>query len=743
MSLGGTDAMPYDREPAAPVMNRSRSQLASAYAPGAFFTFEGGRGACLALPADHPAPADIQETAKRQILARLNEIARNWFERAYACRSAPSTPHPLLCVDAAFLKPGTAQFEGLSLDRVQFVNPVRIGYTPAPLTFVCNHCGAFERFKSVDQMLKHLPAMRARKCSSPKRNGHCQWRQLDVLFVHWSGNWEPASPGRWEWDDTKKETTLKDWCQNCGSHEFLLNTESPAIGQWYFKCAKCGAVPSATWLQNDPFTTEVLGASTHVPSERRMEPISYRASSAFYPQSDQFIVFEEGSKLLPLLDPANRNELERLIAIKYGFGSTRPALSEMEELLKQAGAPAKWDAYIAKCQQRDEANDLATHANDTMRDRLLNLARSFEVEMGGMVDQWFADGTLVETNQLPEGVRANVGQRLAFSARYDPFTLAVEHEALRQNRLQRAAGSGERRAFVRFDALDAYLAPEDPQEKARLEQETRHRMDQLGMAEFGLIREFDLCRFTYGFTRMRAEPSFEKRNMQMPVRLSLFPWSQGRKPVYAIAQANEALYVQLAPEQVYRWLTALNPADAFDWDSTNKEALGAHLLARAVPFGRFLSHLQKNGPASSYLYVYTLLHTYAHVLIKGVAEHSGLDVGSLGEYLFPADLAFVVYRNGTTMDLGNLSSLWRNMNYRFLDYLLEPRTLLCNSGTTCDQFSGGACPDCIMIPETSCIASNQLLSRAVLRGGEPPREDGTHRGYRIPGFLEVINGTTA
>jgi hypothetical protein len=375
-----------------------------------------------------------------------------------------------------------------------------------------------------------------------------------------------------------------------------------------------------------------------------------------------------------------------------------------------------------------------------MRDRLLGWASDFDREMAQMVDQWFADKIIAEANELPSVVRTNIGQRADFSARYDPFTLAVEHEALKRNRLNRAPASGERRPFVRFDALDAHLGPEDIDEKARLELETRARLNQLGMAEMGLIREFDLCRFTYGFTRMRAEPSFEKRNMQMPVRLCLFPWlPNGRKPIYAVEQANEALYVRLDPCQVYRWLQAANPDDLFEWDPSNKESLGAHLIEHAVPFGRFLANLQKNGPASSYLYVYTLLHTYAHLLIKGVAEHSGLDVSSLGEYLFPADLSFVVYRNGTTMDLGNLSSLWRNMGHRFLDYLLEPRTLLCNSGTTCDQFSGGACPDCIMVPETSCVASNQLLSRAVLSGGEPPREDGTHRGQRIRGFLEVVN----
>lgn len=731
--------MSYDKQPTAPVMNRSRSQLATAYSPGAFFTFEGGRGACISVPDDNPAPAQIPETAKNQIQARLNEIARSWFERAYSCRD--KSPHPRLCLDDAMLRPGTTQVEGLSLDRITFVNPVRMGYAPAPLTFVCNHCEAFYRFNAVDQMVKQLHVMKHRKCAV--REGYCQWRQVDVIFVHWSGNWESATPGRWEWDENEKKALLKDWCQNCFSRDFyLLTKHSPAIGKWHFKCAKCGTIPgSGTWLQNDRITTEVLGDTSYSQGERRMEPISYRASAAFYPQADQFIIFEEGSKLLPLLDPVHRSDLENFIASQYGFGSTRPSLLELEELLKQAGQSAKWDSYLAKKSQRDDARRMAAEADGPMRDKLTEWANSFDRDMAQMVDQWFLDRILSETNELPAAVKANIGQRSEFSARYDPFTLAVEHEALKQNRLNRAPTSGGRRPFVRFDALDAHLAPEMPEEKARIEHETRQRMNQLGMAEMGLIREFDLCRFTYGYTRMRAEPSFEKRNMQMPVRLCLFPsLSNGRKPIYAVAQANEAIYVRLAPAQVYSWLQAVGVDDNFAWAPTDKESIGAHLLERALPFGRFLSKLQKDGPASSYLYVYTLLHTYAHVLMKGVAEHSGLDLSSLGEYVFPGDLAFVVYRNGTTMDLGNLSSLWRNMGYRFLDYLLEPRTLLCNSGSTCDQFSGGACPDCIMIPETSCIASNQLLSRAVMGGGEAPREDGKHRGLRIPGFLEVING---
>src|SRR5262249_24533980 len=158
---------------------------------------------------------------------------------------------------------------------------------------------------------------------------------------------------------------------------------------------------------------------------------------------------------------------------------------------------------------------------------------------------------------------------------------------------------------VRFNALDAQLGPESLEEKANIERETDKRMRQLGIAEMGLIREFDLCRFTYGFTRMQAEPSFEKRNMQMPVRLNLFPWlPNGRKPIYAVAQANEALYLRLDPNEVYRWLHSIVPDDPFSWSVNDKERFGAHILEHAIPFGRFLARLSKDGPASSYVYTY-------------------------------------------------------------------------------------------------------------------------------------------
>jgi hypothetical protein len=111
-----------------------------------------------------------------------------------------------------------------------------------------------------------------------------------------------------------------------------------------------------------------------------------------------------------------------------------------------------------------------------------------------------------------------------------------------------------------------------------------------------------------------------------------------------------------------------------------------------------------------------------HHLTQALVEYSGLEHGSLGEYIFPADLSFLVYRRGMTPDLGNLSAMWRNYGVTILEDLLSDRSLRCDAGSLCDQ-RGGACPACIMAPEIACVTSNNLLCRAALNGGPAPGWD--------------------
>lgn len=722
----------------APTMARSRGQLGSAYAPCAFFTFEGGLGACISLP-DFSATVDdapIQAVTKAQILLRLQEVWQSWFTRAYAVGTGDRQIDPRQCLDEALLKGATVVPMGT--DRLAFLSPLRMGYAPAPLAFVCNKCHFFRRFESAHDLAQNIDRLRKTQCTATDAKGPCQWRQLDVIFVHWSGEWMPATPGRWEWDDRKNILRLYgEECSVCGKSDFKLNTDSPRIGQWHFYCANpmCGHKGSDEWRQNDPFTTEVFrdNAGKRV-SERRMEPISYRASSAYYAQSEQFVLFPESEhQLMAILEPQRQSELAAFIGKQFRFGGGELNSDEMKSALLAAGKGGEWESY----ERFADIKKRSAESGDVVVEKLM------DDELKKLVGRWTtSDPPLVRPPvELPSAINAQLAARSEYTSRFDPFVLAVEHEALNRGKLS-AAPDGGRSKFVRFNHLDNDLAPKDARKKAAQEAKTQRLMTQLGIADLGLIREFDLCRFTHGYTRVGATPTLEKRNQLMPVRLRLFePLRNGKRPIYVVTQANEALYVRLDPCAVYKWLRALGVVDLPDWDESASVKLGGKILEVAQPFGRYLS-LLKEGDAATYRYVYTLLHTYAHVLVKNVAELSGLDLGSMGEYIFPLDLAFVVYRNGTTMDLGNFSSLWRNENNRFLSRLLEASSHRCNSGRLCDT-AGGACPDCIMIPETSCIAQNQLLSRAVLKGGPPPREDATHKGKRIPGFLEVVNAGNA
>ncbi|KES22991.1 hypothetical protein [Pseudomonas sp. AAC] len=731
-----TDDDDDDKTLSAPTMARSRGQLGSAYAPGAFFTFEGGLGACISIP-DLSATVDdapIQPATKSQIILRLQEIWQSWFARSFGVGDSTRKIDPHQCLDESLLK-GAAVIP-LSADRLAFLSPLRMGYAPAPLTFVCNKCRLFRRFKSAHELAKSMDQLRKTRCTVADASGPCQWRQVDVIFVHWSGEWMPVTPGRWEWDDRNNALRLYgEECNVCGGSDFKLNTDSPRIGQWHFYCANptCGHKGSNEWRQNDPFTTGLLrNQSSARVSERRMEPISYRASSAYYAQSEQFVLFPESEhQLITMLEPQRNAELAAFIGNQFRFGGTELTPDEMREALLAAGKVSEWESY----ETLSRMHQLASGSGDTAIQTMM------ESELKKLVTRWTTgDPPLVRPHvELPPAVNVQLSLRSEYTSRFDPFVLAVEHEALNRGKLS-VLPDGVRAKFVRFNHLDNDLAPKDANTKAAQEAETQRLMVKLGIADLGLIREFDLCRFTHGYTRVSATPTLDKRNQDMPVRLRLFdPLRSGKRPIYVVTQANEALYVRLDPGAVYKWLQAVGVSDLPSWDESSSVKLGGRILEVAQPFGRYFS-LLKEGDASTYRYVYTLLHTYSHVLMKNVAELSGLDLGSMGEYIFPLDLAFVIYRNGTTMDLGNLSSLWRNEHNRFLSRLLEASTHRCNSGRLCDT-AGGACPDCIMIPETSCIAQNQLLSRAVLKGGPPPREDAAHKGQRIYGFLEVINET--
>lgn len=312
----------------AKTMNRSRNQLATSYAPESFFTFEGGLGACIARSAVGEY-IQLSDSTLDLIFERMNELGRAWFNAAISARK-DNTAHPpvlpLQCVDPLLLDADRSNFQLPGVDRFYLCKPSHMEYTPAPLAFACRTCGMFRDYENINELDKELTNLTPDRCPNPKSKKQCDWEQLDVIFVHWSGSWEQPFPGQWQWSDKEgKAVKRRDSCV-CGNQLFRINRRSAAIGDWFFECAACDKPLSRKWLQNDRETLRILGPlnGPNRFTDVRMQAAPYRASSAYYVKSDLFIDFKDGSQqLLARLRPGREEELRDFIANQYGF-ATQP-----------------------------------------------------------------------------------------------------------------------------------------------------------------------------------------------------------------------------------------------------------------------------------------------------------------------------------------------------------------------------------------------------------------------------------
>src|SRR5262245_51000185 len=116
-------------------MNRARNQIATSYAPGSFFTFEGGVGACIATPIAGE-PIRLTDSTTRMILERLEQFSGAWFSRALGARDGNqehTRKFPILpeqCVDVGLLNEERTDVKLPGLETIYFSKPSNMGYTP-------------------------------------------------------------------------------------------------------------------------------------------------------------------------------------------------------------------------------------------------------------------------------------------------------------------------------------------------------------------------------------------------------------------------------------------------------------------------------------------------------------------------------------------------------------------------------------------------------------------------------------
>ncbi|WP_340645411.1 hypothetical protein [Phenylobacterium sp.] len=694
-----------DDLPKPPVMSRSRTQLATSYAPGVLFTWEGGKGICRSVPVDRELKVD--STTRALIFDSMREFISNWRTRI-----AAAIPEALddLSIDRSFFDAYSGRVQ-IDAGKFRTVSPDVVGYVPYPLIYRCGTCGRVREFQSVEEQARSpLP----KTC-----HGHqARWTQIDVVYVHWSGNVEPLSPFNYNPDPNTGQVNQIRVC-TCGSDRFILHNKAPVFAEWRFVCEGCKE--SRPLKKADREVLERLygeqqaGGRQFQYLEVNMIPVSYRANSAFYPQRSSFIKFNDSS-VVDLMTGERTSDLLRTLARIHRIPFDEPSRDEVATAVKVSGREGEWQEF-------EDLEGLAERAasapgGEARSRRYLDQAEAIR-------EQWFSDELVSRGKLASPTLMQAVLARQTWARRFDPIRLTIQHDVFEREHIVDAM---TRHAAVDVLKPDITLSAVVNEQQAleRYRGEIGGLLEHSGIDRMVLIRGLPICEFSFGFTRVSSTPIYQRehngQSLAMPVRLNAFdtlPNTGGKHPIYVTEQNNEALYVKLDEGRVRRWLERNGIADM----PAPEVSIGRAYLESYEDFGPFLEAYKDRERGSSDrrlpAYVYLLLHTLSHQLMHSLAEVSGLDRDGIGEHIFPADLAFVVYRKGMTPDLGNVSAMWRNHALEFLRRNIDQRMLRCGSGSLCDA-RGGACPACVMVSEVSCIASNLLLSRSALKGGSKP-----------------------
>lgn len=734
--------------PKPPSMERSRTQLAGAYAPHRPFVFEGGEGTCMTVPFDGNPSAELNTFTKRIITEQIQEYFEAWSSRAMQCDGLRHEVPAQLAVEPSVISGGAIH---VRLGDLVFQTPNRVGYVPFPLAFACKRCGLHRECKSLQSASCDTPRFRD-ACPAGAAGCADDWQQLDVVMTHWSGAVEGLTPVYRHWPREGGGIREIKTCSSCSGDRFFLRRPPGPLAGWHFVCTSCRSIRPI--LQRDRDTLRFLGHLLALdpvgafPAEVNMEPISLRASALHYTHGDRLLVFAE-DRWLSLLSETRAPDLAGFLATRFGYPSAVLCDDRRRALLIGAGRESEWNSYVAT---RDGLAML-----ENMPSAPPDMLNGMRQQISGIEAGWNAT-VFAGFQQAAPGIEAAVGQRREWIRRYDPVRMAVEHKTLEEERLRGGMVANGRLASVDVRVLDPFLTPDSLSQEDRkgMLAQVSCRLGLLGIAEMRLVRDVRVCEYTFGYSRTESVPNVRRPTKLpggvMPVRLRLHARVKmgdgAAHPVLCVEQSNEGLYVRLNEETVIAWLAA-NGAPLPDADPAVR--LGGRLIEdyadlqgdEATRFTRFLDEYRREReiPRRAYPMAFTLLHTMAHHLMTVASAMSGLDLGSFGEHLFVPDLAFMIYRRGTTMDLGNLSSMWRERGHpsfgnEVLHRMVSRSSLRCGSESVCSQ-RGGACPDCILIPENACMTRNELLSRSVLIGRGTPRWD--QEGTPLVGYYDIAS----
>lgn len=676
-------------------MRRGKSQVLFNYLPGNTFDYTGGSGIHKVESIDGIERSDLDvEYLGQQVLNKIHA----WREgNGYGAIGFPEYP-----------------------DSFQLVEPREVETSLFPLMLRCTICERIHSYDDTDELAQYN---RSLDCTHPDCGGELQQHQF--VFVHECGEIRTPSPGH---------------CDGCGNHDHwkFESYGSQRFRNAEWRCLYCGSTNDIdSWCSCDL-------------QNSRMQLAVHRASSTY--------------------------QLHHLTVIDIGSGSTANAADPQF-------AKAVMARYLGISSDPIEEIELdARQVSDEREEKEWQLEqyrqmyeRSGASEIEGEIER--LETELEELDDVDDPVGDQVTSRVPFldvDRRVDDH----HHQAIYDVYQYLNADVELDRRTARELILEAGTDNPQSRQRRRLRADrVDEQLEDLGLTEAAFIEDFPITNVVFGFTRINREPSDS--------RLIAFTESQvdssgDGTPLFADTVETEAVQFGLDPTRVMRWLLSNSrledelaaslrkdivkstfPTDRAiptldDWDAAavgrwlatadaepaDTEPLGnweesdvrAWLISNVgeIPIFETIPLDEDDGPGAITYFLYHLIHSYSHLILKHATQLSGMSRTSLAEFLLPWSLSFVIYSNQRTdFNIGGLYTLVEASLRDLLDEL-ERRGNDCVYDPVCSR-DGSACHSCMYLSEVSCTHFNRNLGRDFIYGSK------TVADRNLNGYLNVAS----
>lgn len=555
--------------------------------------------------------------------------------------------------------------------RFSVGTPQAIQATLLQTAFVCQRCNAL-MFLTRTQLANGTGPLRCIQCNASAV------RQFGQVFVHGCGELVPLQrfiPGARVNDEGHIETFRRPiQCEKCGERAPIeITNHSERVSDMKVVCQRCHTVVVERMTARCPRCTARIaqgdpdfdaGEGTWV-ARVAMRLSRYSANDTYYPQTTTLLRLD---RPLIVADDPEQQELRAFLpadATPAGGYDPGAAIGAIAERLRRAV----------------EAGD------EEEKTRLLKLMD--DVANGSLKTDISSKAAPQSQESTPDLVKA-IQESLAFR------TTVTTRPALTLARQNQRTPDRER--------LLSGL----------------HK--QLGFREIGLVDDLPVITATFGYTRRTWEPTYTEFNTRIATEIRVFPSLgtaaanklgrpeiAGTIPILAREGQHQGIFISLNPERVVEWL-ARNSVPLPPGPSPT-----TRILTVLEPVDRYYDDIWK---APYRRFIFGLLHTLSHVVMRATSWFSGLERTSLSEYLFLPLFGTVIFDTSGAFQLGGIESLVRDHLATFLEQLpYEAGSCIYDP----DCIDGrGACHGCVHAPEIACRVFNHGLSRAFLLGGHVP-----------------------